>query len=458
MARRKRQSNPFSTGGGGPNFETRVQAAFAVLMLTNGLVPYLPSWPISKIKLQGRYAGFNTDDCIIYVRHADSGQEAKMLAQIRRSVVFAESNEAFSEVMAAAWADFNNPDIFKEGIDSIALITGPLTIEDRVAVRPLLELARYCENADEFTGKMDTKGFTSETTRKKLAIIQSQLKSMNDGRDVDPDRLWRFLESFHIVWYDLDSESGSTLSLLKSLLAQNTSGNTADAMWSQILEHVQSADQNAGTITLESIPKGLRCFSGELVGNWASDLEKLRSHGEYILSSIQSDIGGVHVPRVKLLHDIMELTEKSGLILISGGRGDGKSTLAKEFVKSAGTEYPVFCLRTEELGLPHLDHVLRAIGISSSLSGLASGFAMMPKRYLLIESLEKLLELRCKSAFKDLANFILNNPGWIVIATLRDYSYPQITRNLLPRDLSWSSLTVPEFDDDDLGDREEDAT
>jgi hypothetical protein len=30
----KQQSNPFSTGGGGPNFETRVQAAFVILMLS----------------------------------------------------------------------------------------------------------------------------------------------------------------------------------------------------------------------------------------------------------------------------------------------------------------------------------------------------------------------------------------------------------------------------------------
>lgn len=57
----KQQSNPFSTGGGGLNFETRVQAAFTVLMLTGRFAPCLPPFPIIKVKLQGRYAGFNTD-------------------------------------------------------------------------------------------------------------------------------------------------------------------------------------------------------------------------------------------------------------------------------------------------------------------------------------------------------------------------------------------------------------
>jgi len=43
----KQLSNPFSTGGGGPTFESRVQAAFVALMLTKGVCPCLPSWPIS---------------------------------------------------------------------------------------------------------------------------------------------------------------------------------------------------------------------------------------------------------------------------------------------------------------------------------------------------------------------------------------------------------------------------
>jgi hypothetical protein len=52
----KQQSPPFSTGGGGTIFETRVQAAFTVLMLTGKIVPCLPPYPLVKIKLQGHYA------------------------------------------------------------------------------------------------------------------------------------------------------------------------------------------------------------------------------------------------------------------------------------------------------------------------------------------------------------------------------------------------------------------
>ena len=62
----KQQSNPFSTGGGGTNFETRVQAAFTVLMVSGRVAPCLPPFPIIRLKLEGRYAGFNTDDFIVF--------------------------------------------------------------------------------------------------------------------------------------------------------------------------------------------------------------------------------------------------------------------------------------------------------------------------------------------------------------------------------------------------------
>jgi hypothetical protein len=89
MARRKTAakgtelSNPFSTGGGGAAFENHVQAAFVVLMLTGGIVPCLPHWPLVKIKLQGKYQGFQTDDFIAFV--GSEGKQAKLLAKTRRT-------------------------------------------------------------------------------------------------------------------------------------------------------------------------------------------------------------------------------------------------------------------------------------------------------------------------------------------------------------------------------------
>ena len=71
--------NPFSTGGGGMHFEVCVQALFVAIMLAKGNTPGLQTGPITKIKLQGRFAGYNTDDLIIFVGEASDNKHSKIL-------------------------------------------------------------------------------------------------------------------------------------------------------------------------------------------------------------------------------------------------------------------------------------------------------------------------------------------------------------------------------------------
>ena len=41
-----------------------------------------------KIKLQGKYAGYDTDDLIVFVERADNCQERKLLGQIKHSPLY----------------------------------------------------------------------------------------------------------------------------------------------------------------------------------------------------------------------------------------------------------------------------------------------------------------------------------------------------------------------------------
>ena len=238
----KHQSNPFSTGGGGGNFETRVQAAFTVIMLSGRVAPCQPSFKITNIKLQGRYAGFHTDDFIVYSQHPHSGQQAKLLAQIKHDISKTENDEIFAEVINAAWNDFIG-DNFNAGVDAIALITEPLSSSDINNVRPILEWARHSENEDEFIAKVNAPNFSSKAKRKKLEAFKIQLKKANNNRyyrkldrvprhcyvlkwfpinfntDISDFQLWNFLKIFHLIGYDLDVQTGSTYSLLHSLIS-----------------------------------------------------------------------------------------------------------------------------------------------------------------------------------------------------------------------------------------------
>ena len=264
----KQQSNPFSTGAGGPNFETRVQAMFTVFMLSGGFAPCLPRFPITKIKLQGRYAGFNTDDLIVFVRQPEIEKEAKLLAQIKHDINITV-NPTFCEVIQSTWNDFND-ESFDSSTDTLALITGPLSATDINDVRPILEWARHAENEEEFFVKINTANFSSDAKRKKLEAFRTHLKTANDETDVPDRQLWEFLKVFHIIGYDLDTESGSILSLLHSLIAQY-SNDAALSLWARVVDVVQIANQNAGTLTLETLPEDIRiAFSPVNSSSWSS--------------------------------------------------------------------------------------------------------------------------------------------------------------------------------------------
>ncbi|MFY9224352.1 MAG: ATP-binding protein [Blastocatellia bacterium] len=446
------QSNTFSTGGGGTNFETRIQAAFTVLMLTGQIAPCLPSWPITKIKLQGNYEGFSTDDFIAFTKDPESQNEARLLGQIKHEINITKSDNSFPDVIKAAWRDFNDPSVFNPTVDALALITGPLSSVDTEHVRPILEWARHSQDEVEFLKKINTANFSSKEKKEKLEAFKVHLKSAN-GANVSDEELWKFLKCFHLLGYDLDTSSSVTLSLLQSLIAQYCQ-ESSGLVWSRIIDVVQSANQNAGTITLATIPGDVRSlFNTRQSTSLSLDLRKLKEHGEYILNGISDSIGEVHISRQKLLDQLFEYVEKYKLVFISGERGCGKSSLVKRFYDSIKDKIPTFCFRVEDFDNTHLSRVFSSIGLQSSLSDLGARFALIPKKYLLIESIEKLLELQCRHAFRDLLSFISKGNDWTIIVTGRDYAYQKIVLNYLKQPLlPYTSLIVSNFDNDEVED------
>ena len=443
----KEQSNPFSTGGGGTNFETRVQAAFTVLMLTGCIAPCLPPYPITKLKLQGHYAGFATDDFIVFTKHIQTAKEAKLLAQIKHDIHITTNDETFAEVIKSAWNDFTGKE-FNKGSDALVLITGPLSATDTNNVRPILEWARSCENEKEFVDKINTHNFSSDAKRTKLEVFKKQLKMANSEIEVSDKQLWEFLKAFHLIGYDLDAEAGSTLSLLYSLIAQYSKDELEAHLWARIVDFVQTANQNAGTLVLETLPEDIRgAFGNADSTDWPKDIRKLRDHGDYILGGIRTTVGGVHVKQPDAIAKLIDLTEASNFVFVTGQRGVGKSSLIRDFFESASNHAPVFYLRTEDLDESHLDKVFSTMGLKGSLSNIEAGFALMPKKYLVIESLEKILELDNTKAFADLLLLLNKQQGWTVIATGRDYAYQQISFNYLqPLGVNVGTLTLEGFE------------
>ncbi|MGP1308772.1 MAG: hypothetical protein ACTS27_01070 [Phycisphaerales bacterium] len=206
--------------------------------------------------MQGRVQGYHTDDLIVYTANADGSEARKLLVQIKHAVAVTEGDEIFRQVIAAAWHDFHSSKHFKRNIDAIALVTGPLGSTDVSDTRTVLEWARHSASADEFFTKVETTKFSSEGKRKKLKAFQTQAAAAAN-RTVNNDEVFEFLRHFHLLGYDLDVRSGTMHALLHSVIGRHAPAN-AEATWARVVNEVASANQNAGTMTVETFSEDLR--------------------------------------------------------------------------------------------------------------------------------------------------------------------------------------------------------
>lgn len=251
-------SNPFSSGSGGAVFEIKVQAGFVALMLCEGVCPCLhESWPIVKVIFQTKYRGVNTDDFLVITRNDHTGGEAKLLVQVKHSVAFNMSDSQLREAFRAAWTDFSDKQLFKDGFDAIALITGPLSKTDTEDVCALLALAREAEDAQDFFTKKDLANFCGKAQRQKFEVIVHYLTDANGGVRPGNAEVWSFMKSFFLLGFDMDLAAGICVSLLQSLIGQATGDDVKD-VWRHIVYVLAHKNPRAGAITLANIDPSLK--------------------------------------------------------------------------------------------------------------------------------------------------------------------------------------------------------
>ena len=347
----KQLSNSFSTGGGGSHFEAHVQASFVALMLTGGYAPCLPCWPIVEIKLQGKVDGFDVDDLIVSVENQGTGERRKLLGQVKHSICITKGDSDFSEVMQAAWNDFNNPSVFTKDKDIIALITGPLNRTDSDNVQWLLKQAKETQDADTFYRRVERAKFSPNKSGEKLRAIKHQLKLANDNTDVPPDELYSFLGHFYLLGYDLGEEKGVVLSLLQSHISQFNM-QYPERVWSRVVDIVQIRNHGAGTITRENLPEDLmEAFKQPEIIHIPEELEAAQVAGE--LTAVQPETEEIDWNK----HQYASYLALANLVGAWNGNNDSDTAVLGELT---GEEYSDWIQKAADiLNLPDSPFLLR---------------------------------------------------------------------------------------------------
>lgn len=244
-------SNPFSTGGGGVDFEHRVQSTFLLALLVEGFSPLL-NLPITSVVFQAKRLGYDTDDIVLF--SSSDTYSAKVVCQIKHGITLTENNATFKDVVVSAWSDFNKP-MFNKRTDKIVLISG--SVANANSLRFIYDQANGALDANDFIDRIIRPGYSNGTNREKLNAIRGLLKKANNDQDVTDEQLWEFCKVFTILIFDLDYETSINKFLIHALIASNSMEN-AVSVWSQLVDYAARCDKAAAHVTLDNIPEYIK--------------------------------------------------------------------------------------------------------------------------------------------------------------------------------------------------------
>jgi hypothetical protein len=251
----KKLVNAYSSGNGGVHFESRVVASFVSVMLSRGMCPGLDGCRINWVASQNRYRRVQTDDVLVHATHLATDKPVRLYGQVKHRPAIRKDDKQFLEVIAAAWHDFINTELFNKKYDVIALITGPLSEKEGRETRDLLEHARLAGSEFAFYEQLKPENFISKGAQKRLRVFEHAVH-VAIGKTPTRTELYEFLRCFRILGYDLDIQAGVTLALIQSLIGLATYKDPDDA-WRLIHDHVQHAISRAGEFVSDEMPRSI---------------------------------------------------------------------------------------------------------------------------------------------------------------------------------------------------------
>ena len=182
-------------------------------------------------------------------------------------------------------------------------------------------------------------------------------------------------------------------------------------------------------------------------------LNEIINHSENLLAPIQKNIQYenkiIKINRTSILNDIHEEIEKSGIIIISGEGGCGKTAIIKEFYIDNKGSFPLYVFKATEFNLDDIQLLFKKYN-NLSLNDFADAHSKEEKKIIVIDSAEKISDLENQEPIKEFVSALMKN-SWTIIFTTRlsyldDLRFQFIEVFRLPfKQIDISNLTEPEL-------------
>lgn len=355
--------------------------------------------------------------------------------------------------MTDFWKDLHGNTGFDPDRDRFVLVVlrgTNVLLEDFTS---LLDCARSVPDAAEFDRRLGVPGFLNAKAVKHCDAVR-EIVGAHLGRPALARDVWPLLRVTNVLSLDLATPTRQTEAHLKSLLAftagEGDGVSIAETTWTSLLNLVGQGMPLATSFTSESLPEELRLRHGRVSDSGRGVLRALADHSNLVLAGIRSTIGPeFHLPRGRLVQEVLGQSESARIVLVSGTAGGGKSAVAKAVAGVLTADHFVFSFRAEEFARPHLDEALRNGQIPTNSADLGALLAGQSRKVLLVESVERLMEAATRDAFTDLLTLVGRDPTWRLILTCRDYS-AELVRSCFLHGHLHAVVRVPDLDDEEL--------
>lgn len=388
MSSNKSISNPFSTGGGGTNFEQKVGTMYLVFLLAK-LIPYGIKGIIKEVRFQQLHTELLDDLTIIT---EDEGKKRKLSLQIKHNINFRKSNSDFTRIISDCWRTLKNETIgsFDPEIDRFGIGLGVNQQIIGEHIIPIRNLAWTAKNGSDFYEKMNSLSFASE--KKEFVSMLEEIITETKGSKPTQDELWQFLKCFEIINFELEHDESKDLvnswNILLDLI-QERNATTATSLFNRLYSIVSNYNPSAGTITYQQLRN--KCGSFPLIENpdFSSDIKQLKIHTKNSLQSIRDVIAeDIQFKRNNELNKIRKEIHENEVLVLHGEPLIGKSVLIKMLSEDyqEGGECIVFQL--ERLENNSLQSFLHQLNISNDFEDILHSFRNVERKCIVIDGLE----------------------------------------------------------------------
>ena len=384
--------NPFSTGGGGTNFEQKVATFYMVHLLSNKIPPGLIDL-IKKIKYQQIHRPI--DDLVI--TYVENNSNKTLSLQMKHRIKFTKSNNDFNDIIKKCWEIFCkdlNQDCEKFGI-GIGVFDSKISLYN--------EMQNIANNSSDETDFMTKQNLLSKPKRELFNLIKNKI-TQHKGKEPSNYEMWKFIKHFVIIHFDFEHESSKdvtySINLLKDILRDNDIF-TAKLLLSHLFSIAVEYNTTMGTIDYNSLLR--KCENFDIKQNLDPNIIHLDNQTKSSLDSIKDTIDNdIKLPRTDKLNKIHKVIADNDFIILKGESLTGKSVLLKMLAKEYTREGKCIFFKTNKLEQNSLQSYLHQLNINIDFQKLLTYFEDIDKKCIFIDGLEYVEDLGKKNIIFEL--------------------------------------------------------